>query len=129
MILTGKCKNEFYKWCNKNHDSFINGSGKRLFYIEEIDDYKFINTDHYIENVGQTMYFSLIIEWFDSVGIYITIEGVFDRMLGYHRGFEVHIYQDGKQSISIFNDNDVFENRQEATKQAIIKANEIYNSL
>lgn len=129
MILTGKCKQDFYHWYNHDHDSFIIGSGKRLFYVEEIDEYKFIKTEHYIENVGEAMYFSLIIEWMDFVGIYITIEGVFDRMSGYHRGFDVHIYQDGKQSISLSNFGDVFASRQEATKQAIIKANEIYNSL
>lgn len=103
MILTGKAKEEF-------------------LISNEIDEFIFCIQD-------KSHQYSDIIEWFDSVGIYITIEGVFDRMLGYNRGFEAHIYQDGKQSVSLFNNDDVFESRQEATKQAIIKANEIYNSL
>lgn len=128
MILTGKAKEDFEKWTQNTHDDCGNGqTGKRLFYIESIDDYKFIKTEHYIHNIGDSMLHALIIEWFDSVGIYITIEGVFDRMLGYHRGYEVHIYQDGKQPISLFDNEDVFNIRQEAAKQAIIKANQVYN--
>lgn len=112
MILTGKAKHDFENWLTKGMSGFAHNM--------EID---FFNQKSEIEKNA------LIIEWFDSVMVYITIEGVFDRMLGYHRGFEIHIYQYGKQSISIFSDNDVFYTRQEATKEAIIKANEIYNNM
>lgn len=111
MILTGKAKEDFidYLWQSKFNK----------------DDYK--EYEDYIENQKESHTYADIIEWFDSVGIYVTIEGVFDRMLGYHRGYEVHIYQDGKQPISLFDNEDVFNIRQQATKQSITKANQIYN--
>ena len=102
MILTGKCREDFLNYC-KQSESFM------MTYA-----------DIYIN--------ALFIDWLDSVGIYISIESVFDNMLGYHRGFQVQIYQDGKQPISIDKDNDVFESRQQATEEAIKQANEIYNS-
>lgn len=73
---------------------------------------------------------ALIIEWFDSVGIYISTPSFNDTGLGYQRGFECEIY-DEKNNITydIYNDNDVFETRQEATEKAIEKAIEIYNNL
>lgn len=119
MILTGIANDNFLDWITDKY--FFKGKTFSDLTIYQKGD------------VGQFLRYpttknAYIIEWLDSAGIYITIEGVFDRMLGYHRGFELHIYQDGKQSISIFNNNDVFETRIEATKAAIVKANEIYNS-
>lgn len=87
MMLTGKAKEDFEKWSGGDfHESY----------------YHFINT--------------LIIEWLDSVGIYITISprGK-DNSVAYW--FNDEICSD----ISFAN------NRQEAEKEAIKQANIIYN--
>lgn len=102
MILTGKAKKDFL--------NYVYGLGLQELLVYDVS------------------YNSIVIEWLDSVGIYISIESVFDNMLGYHRGFQVQIYQDGKQPISIDKDNDVFESRQQATEDAIKQANLIYNN-
>lgn len=108
MILTGKAKDKFLTW-------YGNRIGITLTTLELI-----YQSESVIQN-------ALIVEWFDTIGTYITIEGVFDGMLGYHRGYQVHIYQDSEHPISMFKNHDVFESRQEATEAAITKANEIYN--
>lgn len=100
MILTDKAKQDFLLHCGQPEATVT----------AHIDVYMFA-----------------IIEWLDIIGIFISIEGDFDTMLGYHRGFEVHVYQDGKPPVSLLEDNDVFETRQSATEAAIKLANEIYN--
>lgn len=90
-LLNGKCKEDFEKYiCNIRH-----------IYESSLTSQKY----------------ALIIEWFDSVGIYIS--------LNYHpisNSFSYFInYPDRFYSrITTF--------RKEATKQAIIKANDIYNN-
>lgn len=118
-ILTGKAKENFEEWTKKVHDDCGNGeTGKRLFYIENIDRYRLINTEHYINNIGQNMLNALIIQWLDSVGIYIEILKEYESF-----GFNIHkgTYKKPIESISGFN------NRQEVTIEAIKMANKIYN--
>ena len=79
------------------------------------------------QKLPNSMKFGVFVDFFDSVEIYISIESVFDRMLGYNRGFQVQIYQDGKQPITIFKDNDAFYIRSEARTAAIEKACQIRN--
>lgn len=93
MILTGKCLEAFIEWKLNN---------KKLSTIEVLD-FK------HLSNVSK---YALIIEFFDSVGIYIEL-------------FKLENF--------IWAINDLYEesgynNRQEATTEAIKKANEIYNS-
>ena len=115
MILTGKAKEDFEKWTQYEIDDCGNGqAGMRLFYIESLDDYKFIRTEHYIENLEQSMLNALIIEWFDSVGIYITSD-----YFELNKGFYSEIL-DSNFAI-------VKPTRQEALTEAIKKANEYYN--
>ena len=104
MILTGKAKEDFYKYIN-------------------IEDYKLFD---YVRKkyANEIVLNALIIEWFDSVGIYISINYVdfYDEFRN-NTGFETYVTNKGLsvkfRSVSI---------RQEAIKQAIKKANEIYNS-
>lgn len=119
MILTGKSKNDFEKWYW--NDWLLDSD--RSFLNNDLND-----AINHLWKSNELFLNRLITDWLDSVGIYISIESVFDNMLGYHRGFQVQIYQDGKQPISIDKDNDVFESRQQATESAIKEANEIYNS-
>jgi len=129
-MLTGKAKDDFEKYAKEFHD-FVseNQKGKRLFYIESIDDYKMINTEHYIENVGTSMFFALVIEWFDSVGLYI------EANIHDNKKFwcDVSFFEDDNKlsndsSLKLDGEILYFDSRSIAIKQGIIKANEIYNT-
>ena len=109
MILTGKAKKDFFNWLDNQG---VNGI--------DISNWEF-EKFHLLSNVSQN---SLIIEWLDSVGIYISINYVdFYDELRNNTGFETYVTNKGLsikfRSVS---------SRQEAIKQAIKKANEIYNS-
>lgn len=98
MILTGKAKEDFidYLWQSKFNK----------------DDYK--EYEDYIDNQKESHTYADIIEWFDSVGIYIEIVlccGLFD-----------FIVDENISDVKIG-----YTTREYATKQAIIKANKIYN--
>lgn len=95
MILTGKAKEDFLEYLD----------------VEE----KWFN-EEYIPLFEH----ALIIEWFDSVGIYIEIVR---EDFGF--GFNVHRgnWRNPDESLGHW------KTRQEATKQAIIKVNQIYNNL
>lgn len=123
MKLTGKAKEDFLKYAKEVHDDCgLGNNGKRLFYIQCIDSYKFIETEHYIENCGKTMLNALIIEWFDSVGICIEIDvSRFNDKYGFDCGF---YYDNFNDYIAV---DGFFNSRQEATEKAIGKANDIYN--
>ena len=106
-MLTGKAKEDFENYVlNKElgHDSevLISVYNQETLFI----DYK---------DVKKTLLNALIIEWFDSVGIYITSDyfelnkGFYSEILG--SNFAI-----------------VKPTRQEALTEAIKKANEIYNS-
>ena len=100
MILTGKASKDFIKWLHFKHN---------------LQPYNLFN---------EIIQYALIIEWFDSVGIYISINYVdfYDEFRN-NTGFETYVTNKGLsvkfRSVSI---------RQEAIKQAIKKANEIYNT-
>jgi hypothetical protein len=96
MTLTGKAKKSFEKW-----------------YYKEIHYVGLCDIDMHL---SQTIN-ALIIEWFDSVGVYINIEPkrVIDSWI-----FDVLINKEV---------HSVWSTRQEATTKAIEKANEIYNNL
>lgn len=91
MKLTGKCKKEFEKFYTENAK-----------YIFDVDEY------------SETVQNALIIEFFDSVGIYIIInKDFYFEEWGYIiiGNYEYH----------------GFECRLEASNKAIIKANELFN--
>lgn len=94
-MLTGKAKQDF--WCSLS--------------INELQD--FYTYSDVIQN-------ALIIEWFDSVGIYIEIAGA------NYSGIEFW-YNIQQQGTINGNNGDYFKTRQEATQKSINKANEIYN--
>ena len=102
MILTGKCIEEFLK---------KQDCGEAWF------------DTHYMPIFQNT----LIVEWFDSVGIYISIECYYDALLGYNRGFEAIVFDESGNTKYDCNPSDCFETRLEAINKAIEKANEIYN--
>ena len=92
MILTGKAKEKFLEWLDEESTWF--------------------------QTFSDTHQNALIIEFFDSVGVYI---GVYPATnCSQYLMFEISINDDwiGEE-----------ENRQEATIQAITKANDIYNEI
>ena len=108
MILTGKCKEAFIDYLDKTNQITIEKGILKLHWQDFPE--KYIH--------------ALIIEWFDSVGIYISINYIdFYDELRNNTGFETYVTNKGLsvkfRSVS---------SRQEAIKQAIEKANEIYNS-
>lgn len=108
MLLTNKAKEDFENYVlNKNlgHDSevLISVYNQETLFI----DYK---------DVKKTLLNALIIEWFDSVGIYITFD-----YLDLNKCFYSEILNENFEIIK--------PTRQEALTEAIKKANEIYNGL
>ena len=101
MVLTGKSKITFLKWLKIRVNSTLH----------EID-----NIEFWFNLQDESFKITLIIEWFDSVGIYVNAE------LDYlHIVWFPTINND-------WNFEEVeFKNRQEALTEAIKKANEIYN--
>ena len=107
MILTGKAKEDFENYVlNKElgHDSEVLIS---VYNQESL----FINYN----NVKETLLNALIIEWFDSVGIYITSD-----YFELNKGFYSEILNENFEIVK--------PTRQEALTEAIKKANEIYNN-
>ena len=93
MILTDKAKEDFKEWVFEN------------YYFQDLN---VLYPLHLVD--------TLIIEWFDSIGIYI---GVYPNNMSSYLSFEMSI-----------NDDWIGEEltRQEATQEAIIKANDLYNN-
>ena len=121
MILNGKAKEEFEKWILNNPQGHESQRMIKIYNQKEL----FIS---YI-SIGKTFLNALIIDWFDSVGIYISTPSFNDTVLGYQRGHECEVYDEKNNIVyKIYNDNDVFNTRQEATEKAIDKANLIFNS-
>lgn len=121
MELTGKCKETFQKWL---FDSFTLSDEIQL----DSDSFKPYNIRTFLE-LPFSYQVGVYLDFFDSKNIFISIESVFDRMLGYNRGFQVQIYQDAKNPITLFNEyQDAFNTRNEAQIAAIEKANELYNN-
>ena len=109
MILTGKAKEDFLEWLNKE-----------MYYLGRNN---FEDRDNNIEDLSDNFQNALIIEWFDSVGIFVSINYVdFYNEIRNDKGFEAYV----TKGISVKFRS--VSSRQEATIQAIKKANEIYNT-
>ena len=107
MILTGETKLDFERWLHSN-DVLIKDGIYDDTYLTDVFDKLPLN-----------LQYASIIEWFDSVGIYVNSSGL-------------TLSKTFISDVSV-NDNceynyDGFRTRKEATEQAIKKANEIYNT-
>lgn len=110
-MLTGQCKNDFELWMFN-------------YFIEHRPDYP----SHWIiskfERKTELEKLAFYMEWFDSVGIYIIVD-IWHRELRnnvMYFGFSL----ENKQT-DIVTGHYHIKSRQEATKDAIEKANELYN--
>lgn len=111
-MLTGKAKSDFEKWY---WNDWLTGSDRDYYEKDEV-----------IENswkAEKLFLFSLIIEWFDSVGAYIYLR----RDDVAQRGFNWSI-ESKRYGFHNLHNHAFYFDRNQATEQAIIKANEIYNS-
>ena len=104
MILNGKAKEEFFNWLDNQG---VNGI--------DISNWEF-EKFHLLSNVSQN---SLIIEWFDSVGICIDRDCINMEMV-------ITDFRDVKEKQTII-DCGLEEPFPDWWKKAIKKANEIYN--
>jgi len=118
MKLTGECREDFeifvlkyFRQERKDYDKFTDNTVLG----------KFSRMTDIFQN-------ALIIEFFDSVGIYVSIECYYDALLGYNRGFEAIVFDEQENTKYDCNPSDCFETRLEAISKAIEKVNEIYNT-
>jgi len=108
MILTDKCKEEFELWFRQKKAN----SKFRFWMLIEIEE---------------SVLNALIIEFFDSFGIYISVEvyGSPEFKIKYESIVSIKSedwYLQGQFS-------EIYLTRSEATQSAILKANEIFNNL
>jgi len=104
MKLTGKCKEDFLEWFKKS---------------EKIKLHKYEKVEIVFKIQNESYKNALIIEFFDSVGIKVLIDTLH---------FQNWFFYKIKNNINIIEDVIMYNSRIKATNEAIIKANEIYNS-
>jgi len=107
MKLTGKCLEDFFDYLRKNNKASIE-IGVLIMHWQEYPK-EYLN--------------ALIIEFFDSVGIYINISAI-----PFSKDFRVEIRAIDNSFLSSCG-YEAFETRQKATNAAIEKANYLYNEL
>ena len=103
MILTGETKLDFERWLHSN-DVLIKDGIYDDSYLTDVFDKLPLN-----------LQYASIIEWFDSVGIYITSD-----YFELNKGFYSEVLDSNFEIVK--------PTRQLALTEAIKKANEIYNS-
>jgi len=96
MILTGKAKEHFEAWLSSE---------------------MYVLPDNGIEGLGALFLNALIIEWLDSVGIYIDIT---------YRPLR-HVFKYNLYIFDAYAPDGIKSTRQEATEAAILTANNLYN--
>lgn len=110
MKLTGQCKQDFEKWyINK---AWISNQNISTNYTERLGLYKMNN----FEQLPPSMQYGILVDFFDSVEIFISIDAYISKK-------EIYFQYD----INYITANKRFKTRQEAREQAITKANEVYN--
>ena len=110
MILTGKCKEDFEKWC----------------YTENANESLELMCLRNLYSLTESMQYGVYVDFFDSVGIYIL-----NKRFGNFKIFNLWYFsiQDSEAvHISNYREN-TFDSRPETRIKAIEKANEIYNKL
>ena len=108
MVLTGKAKEDFERWLHSN-DVLIKDGIYDDTYLTDV-----------FEQLPLNLQYAHIIEWFDSIGIYIDRDCInIEMVITDFRGISE------EQTII---DCDHEESFQDWWEEAIKKANEIYNS-
>lgn len=116
-MLNGKAKEDFEQYVLSK---YLEIRFRELVKCKISDGIPFV--DYY--DICELHLNALIIEWFDSVGVYISINYVnFVNELTSTKGFEAMITN--KHLTTRFRET---KTRKKATEQALEKANEIYNN-
>lgn len=129
MELTGKCKDAFYKWSLKNaqfiYDYAIENDDKTgipsyegtYFHFQDIDDYP------------ESMKYGVYVDFFLANDIIVDIQPVLDYNEDTYTKVLFYILNVTKLNFTPTFDNSVeIETLSESRKQAIKKANEIFNN-
>lgn len=117
-LITDKTLIAFEKWFYENH-------GKCSKKYEELLHWQKSEIMDWIFNACDTIQHAFLIEFFDSVGVYIEIGGYKPHLVKKPADYWYNIHQENTNPKP---NNQSFTSRQEATEQAIIKANEIFNN-
>lgn len=116
MILTDKCLKDFEKW----YKAKISSLEEYSLLTEKVKEIH-VNWEYdYFDTRDLSMKYSVIVDFLDSVGIEIEISHDIDYEYSSPIGWIWFI--EGVEN------NKWHETRQEARKEALKKANEIYNS-
>lgn len=102
-LLTGKALADFDKWVKEYEVGFIDMEPSNIYVM--------------YNDLNEAQQLPIIIEWLDSLGIYINTHVQCDST-GVCYNFNIENY---------YQNYDYYASRLEATKQAIIHANKIYN--
>ena len=108
MKLTGKCKEDFYKWYHST-------------YYTDITKKTILNLQRLVfKSLHTSKKYGVYVDFFDSVGIHIHIE---IESYGFDVDKTIHT------CLLIINSDEIDDDltRQEARTEAIEKANELYN--
>lgn len=107
-LLTGKTRSAFKKWLEdyseENHG--LDGWEEYDLYLDEVQ-------------LPDTLFYALVIEWFDTQGYYISVVNEFDNKFRWMIGNNNDIVEASDLYLN--------ETRGEATRLAIIVANKLYN--
>ena len=118
MILLDKAKEDFEKWVTRADKGGI-GDFFDSMVMKEYEPQEDWDIDFY--SLPFSMQYGILVDWFDSVGIYIDISKVFGD-LEYRWWIEDETLRlEDYQS-------EAFKTRTQARQKAIEKANEIYNN-
>ena len=74
MKLTGKCKEDFYKWLSNDFDLEENPITINASYEGDIEVY----ISEHFDNLSKSMQYGVYVDFFDSVGIRISIRNIGD---------------------------------------------------
>jgi len=111
MRLTGKSLKDFKKWLDNEFDV----DEQPIRFYQDHADVETYASEHF-EILPFSMQYGVLVDWFDSVGIYIEV-------LIIDIEDEVQFFYD----VNNFCCSENFETRPPARQKAIEKANEIYN--
>lgn len=115
MQLTGKCKEDFFTYVYYNEDT-------NQVYDESKKQLVINNALKWFERQDERLSVSLIIEWFDSVGLYLFFDPQWSCST--NLWWRYHISKKLMQNNIIESD---FKTRSQAINSAIKKANDVYN--
>lgn len=112
MILNGKAKEDFEKWYFENHCS-------SNIKFEDLLPHHIYDVFGWLYKQSLTIQNAFVIDWFDSIDIYVNV-------------LRYSLSEPNKWVVikSLYENNldFIYSSRQQATIQAIKKANDLYNS-